>query len=408
MGRDKHAEAAPQVELLARGAESVYSPQELQQRLADSAESGTPLRVKLGLDPTAPDIHLGHTVQLRKLRQFQDLGHKAVLIIGDYTARIGDPSGQEATRPVLSPEEIQNNAKTYFQQVGKILDTSAAKLEVRYNSEWLDKLHFADVLRLAGQMTVARMMERDTFALRLQKEIPIGLHEFLYPLIQGYDSVCIRADVELGGSDQTFNTLCGRDIQRAYGQRPQIVVIMSLLVGLDGVEKMSQSKGNYVGITDEPNDMFGKLMSIPDKLMGNYFALLTDLPADEISRLVDADKTHPREAKATLARGIVGTYHGEAAAEAAAAEFDRVFSRRQVPSEMPEILLPSTRIKMAIVELVVRAGFASSKSEAGRLVKQNAVSVDGEKITGIDTVVSVRAGQILRVGRRRFGRIRFE
>jgi len=408
MGEDEQGDVAPQMELLTSGAESVYSPQELHQRLIDSAGSGTPLRVKVGLDPTAPDIHVGHAVVLRKLRQFQDLGHKAVLILGDYTARIGDPSGQDATRPVLSPEDIQDYAKTYFQQAGKILDTTAARLEVRYNSEWLDKLRFADVLRLAGQMTVARMMERDTFALRLQKEIPIGLHEFLYPLIQAYDSVCVRADVELGGSDQTFNILCGRDIQRAYGQRAQVVVMMPLLVGLDGAEKMSKSKGNYVGITDEPNDMFGKVMSIADKLMGNYFALLTDLPADEISRLVDADKTHPRQAKATLARAIVGTYHGEPAAEAAAAEFDRVFSRRQTPSEMPEILLPSTRMTMGIVELVVRAGFASSNSEAGRLVKQNAVSVDGEKIAEIDAVVSVKAGQILRVGRRKFGRIRFE
>ena len=408
MGEDEQVDVAPQMELLTSGAESVYSPQELHQRLIDSAGSGTPLRVKVGLDPTAPDIHVGHAVVLRKLRQFQDLGHKAVLIIGDYTARIGDPSGQDSTRPVLSPEDIQDYAKTYFQQVGKILDTTAAKLEIRYNSEWLDKLRFADVLRLAGQMTVARMMERDTFALRLQKEIPIGLHEFLYPLIQAYDSVCVRADVELGGSDQTFNNLCGRDIQRAYDQRPQVVVIMPLLAGLDGTEKMSKSKGNYVGIADEPNDMFGKVMSMPDKLMGNYFALLTDLPADEISRLVDADKTHPRQAKATLARSIVVTYHGAEAAEAAAAEFDRVFSRRQIPSEMPEILLPSTGTKMGIVELVVRAGFASSNSEAGRLVKQNAVSVDGEKIAGIDTVVSVKAGQILRVGRRKFGRIRFE
>ena len=408
MGDGKQVDVAPQVELLTSGAESVYSPQELQQRLIDSAGSGTPLRVKLGLDPTAPDIHLGHTVQLHKLRQFQDLGHKAVLIIGDYTARIGDPSGQDSTRPVLSPEDIQDYAKTYFQQVGKILDTSAAKLEVRYNSEWLDKLGFADVLRLAGQMTVARMMERDTFALRFEKEIPIGLHEFLYPLIQGYDSVCVRADVELGGSDQTFNNLCGRDIQRAYGQRPQVVLIMPLLAGLDGTEKMSKSKGNYVGVTDEPNDMFGKIMSMPDKLMGNYFTLLTDVPPDEITGLMDADKMHPRQAKATLARAIVATYHGEPEAEAAAAEFDRVFSRRQTPSEMPEITLPPARTKMGIVELVVKAGFASSNSEAGRLVKQNAVSVDGEKIAGIETVVDLKAGQVLRVGRRKFGKIRFE
>ena len=267
------------MEFLARGAEAIYSADELAGRLRAAAAEGRQLRVKLGMDPTAPDIHLGHTVVLRKMRQFQDLGHKAVLIIGDYTARIGDPTGQNTTRPVLSDEQIEANAKTYFEQAGKILDTSPDKLEIRRNSEWLEKLTFADVLRLAAQMTVARMLERDTFETRYKAGVPIGVHEFLYPLMQGYDSVCIQADVELGGTDQTFNNLVGR---RPPGERrPEAADRASSCPswsGLDGVEKMSKSKGNYIGVTDAPNDMFGKVMCIPDTLMDNYFTLLTDLP----------------------------------------------------------------------------------------------------------------------------------
>jgi len=390
-------------ELLLRGAERVYSAEELAGRLAAADKDARSLRVKLGMDPTAPDIHVGHSVVLRKLRQFQDLGHKAVLIIGDYTARVGDPSGQNATRPMLTGEQIEANARTYFDQAGKILDTSAGKLEIRYNSEWLEKLTFADILRLAAQMTVARMMERDTFELRFKDNVPIGVHEFLYPLMQAYDSVAVAADVELGGTDQTFNTLCGRDIQRAYGQKPQIVMILPILVGLDGVEKMSKSKGNTIGVTDSPNDMFGKVMSIPDALMGNYFTLLTDLPADRIATMTDADKTHPRRAKADLAKAVVATYHGADAAAAAAAEFDRVFSARKAPTDMPAIALPAGEI--GIVDLIVRAGFADSNSAARRLVAQNAVSLDGEKITDPNASVSPTNGQILRVGRRRFGKI---
>ena len=391
------------MELLLRGAERVYSADELAGRLAAAGKDGRALRVKFGMDPTAPDIHVGHAVVLRKLRQFQDLGHKAVLIIGDYTARVGDPSGQNATRPMLTGEQIKANARTYFDQAGKILDTSAGKLEIRYNSEWLEKLTFADILRLAAQMTVARMMERDTFELRFKDNVPIGVHEFLYPLMQAYDSVAIAADVELGGTDQTFNNLCGRDIQRAYGQKPQIVMILPILVGLDGVEKMSKSKGNTIGVTDSPNDMFGKVMSIPDALMVNYFTLLTDLPADRIAAMTDPDTTHPRQAKADLARAVVATYHGADAAEAAAAEFDRVFSAREAPTDMPAIALPAGPV--GIVDLIVRAGFADSNSAARRLVAQNAVSLDGEKITDPNASVSPTNGQILRVGRRRFGKI---
>ena len=392
-----------QVEWLLRGAEEVYSAEELRTRLAESARTGRPLRVKLGLDPTAPDIHLGHTVVLQKMRQFQDLGHKAVLIIGDYTARIGDPSGQNATRPILSGEQIAINARTYMDQAGKVLDTSPGKLEMRSNSEWLSKLTFAETLQLAGRITIARMMERDTFELRYKAGVAIGVHEFMYPLMQAYDSVCIEADVELGGSDQTFNNLCGRDIQRAYGQKPQIVLIMPILVGLDGEIKMSKSKGNYIGVTDEPGDMFGKIMSLPDTLMANYYTLLTDLPADEIAVLVDGAKTHPRDAKAKLAGRIVERFHDAEAAAGAAAEFDRVFKERQAPTDMPEIAVAAGEI--GIIALVTAAGFAKSNGEARRLIKQNAVSLDGEKISDMDAVVTPADGQVLRVGKRRFGKI---
>ena len=392
-----------QMLLLSGGCEGLYTQQELAGRLKAAADDGRQLRVKLGLDPTAPDIHLGHTVVLGKMRQFQDLGHKAVLIIGDYTARIGDPSGVSKTRPILSEADIHANAQTYFDQAGKILDTSSDKLEVRRNSEWLETLTFAELLRLAATKTVAQMLQRDSFKKRLAAEEDVFLHEFLYPIMQGYDSVCIEADVELGGTDQTFNTLVGRDIQKALGQPQQIVLIMPILVGLDGTEKMSKSKGNYVGVTDEPNDMFGKLMSIPDSLMGNYFTLLTDLPPERIDELVDADRTHPRKAKAQLGRIIVEQYHDAAAAEAAETEFDRIFSKRNVPTDMPEIEVSADTIN--IVELVVTAGFAESTSAARRLIRQKAVSIDGEKITDIDTDVPVACGGVLKVGKRRFGRI---
>ncbi len=386
--------------MLLRGTEAVYTADELRRRLEEATK---PLRVKLGLDPTAPDIHLGHTVQLRKMRQFQDLGHKAVLIIGDYTARIGDPSGQNTARPTLSPEQIQTNAKTYFQQAGKILDTSSGKLEIRYNSEWLEKLTMVDVIQLMAKKTVAQMLQRESFKNRLAADQDVFLHEFLYPVVQGYDSVVVKADVELGGTDQTFNCLVGRDIQRAYGLAPQIVLVMPLLVGLDGVEKMSKSKGNYVGVTDQPNDMFGKIMSIPDLLMENYFTLLTDLPAERITELVDGEKTHPRDAKAALGKAIVERYYDPSAADAAAAEFDRVFAAKQTPTEIPEIAVPSGKI--GIVSLVVQAGFAKSNGEARRLINQNAVSIDGDKITDTETVVNPQNEQILRVGKRRFGKI---
>ena len=392
-----------QVSHLSRGCEGLYTPQELEDRLKEASESGRQLRVKLGLDPTAPDIHLGHSIVLGKMRQFQDLGHKAVLIIGDYTARIGDPSGVSKTRPVLAGDQIEANAKTYFQQAGKILDMSQDKLEIRHNSEWLEKLTLADVLSLAGKKTVAQMLQRDSFKKRLAADQDVFLHEFLYPIMQGYDSVVVESDVELGGSDQTFNNLVGRDLQKAHDQPPQVVMIFPLLVGLDGQEKMSKSKGNYIGITDEPNDMFGKVMSIPDRLMGNYFALLTDLPPGQIDTITDPDKTHPREAKGRLGKMIVSRYHGPEAAEAAAAEFDRIFAKHDVPTDIPEIKLKGGRV--GIIELITAAGFAKSASEARRLVKQAAVSIDGRKITDVAAEVELSRGAVLKVGKRRFGRI---
>jgi tyrosyl-tRNA synthetase len=400
-------EIREQMELLLRGAEASYTPEELEQRLTRSQAGGKPLRVKLGMDPTAPDIHVGHSVVLRKLRQFQDLGHVAVLIIGDYTARIGDPSGQNAMRPMLSEEQIKANADTYFQQAGKILDISPGKVEIRCNGEWLAKLSLMELIRLASKKTVAQMLQRESFKTRLAADQDVFLHEFLYPIMQGYDSVAVQADVELGGSDQTFNNLVGRDIQKAYGQPPQVVLIMPILVGLDGVQKMSKSKGNYIGINDAPSDMFGKVMSIPDTLMGNYFTLLTDLPKDKIAELTDASRTHPRQAKATLGRMIVEQYHGAAAGQAASDEFDRVFAEKQLPTEMPEIALPAGSV--GVVDLIVKhAGFADSNAEAKRLIVQNAVSLDGEKINKIDAVVEVKDGAVLRVGKRRFGRVRIQ
>jgi len=393
-----------QLQLLLRGCDSVYTPDELSARLSASNESKRPMRVKLGLDPTAPDIHLGHTVVLRKMRQFQDMGHKAVLIIGDYTARIGDPSGANKTRPILTPEQIDANAKTYFDQAGKILDTSEDKLEIRHNSEWLEKLSFAELLQLAARKTVAQMIQRDSFKNRLDAGQDVFLHEMLYPIMQGYDSVCIESDVELGGTDQTFNNLVGRDLQKASGQKPQIVMVMPILIGLDGTEKMSKSKGNYIGVTDEPADMFGKVMSIPDTLMENYFTLLTDLPVDRIAICTDPSKTHPRAAKSDLGKMIVAQYHGPDAAESAAREFDRVFQKHDIPAEMPEITVGAGAI--GIVDLICLAEFAESRSQAKRLVKQGAVSIDAQNIGSIDAEIEPAGGQVLKVGKRRFGRLK--
>jgi tyrosyl-tRNA synthetase len=392
-----------QVKLLKRGTAEIFTEAELAEKLTSAAKNKRQLRIKLGLDPTSPDIHLGHTVVLRKMRQFQDLGHKAVLIIGDYTARIGDPSGQNTTRPMLSPEQIEKNAKTYFEQAGKILDTSSDKLEIRYNSEWLEGLNLADLIKLASNMTIARMLERDTFETRYKAGDAIGVHEFLYPLMQGYDSVVIKSDVELGGTDQTFNNLVGRDLQRTYGQQAQVVITVPILVGLDGKEKMSKSKGNYIGVTDNPNDMFGKVMSISDAMMENYFTLLTDLPVEKITELTNSKKTHPKEAKILLAKTIVSQFYGEDAAQSAAEQFERVFAQKQLPDEIPEFKLPAE--PTSVKQLLLTCKLVETGGEAKRMCAQSAVTIDGRKISDSNAQITPKTGMTIQVGKRKFARI---
>jgi tyrosyl-tRNA synthetase len=397
---------AEQIKLLKRGTVEIFTEDELAKKLTNAAKKGNRLRIKLGLDPTSADIHLGHTVVLRKMRQFQDLGHKAVLIIGDYTARIGDPSGQDTTRPMLSPQQIEKNAKTYFQQAGKILDTSKDNLEVRYNGEWFEKLTLIELIQLAAKKTVAQMLQRDSFKARLKADEDVYTHEFLYPLMQGYDSVVVKSDVELGGTDQTFNNLVGRDIQRAYGQEPQIVITMPILIGLDGKEKMSKSKGNYIGVTDEQNDMFGKVMSISDQMMENYFTLLTNLSAERITELVNPDKTHPKEAKVLLAKTILIQFYDEKTAEAAATEFDKVFAQGQLPDCLPEIKMSAEPIMAS--KLLVTCKLVPSGSEAKRMIKQGAVEIDKNKIDDPNTLITPADGMIIQVGKRKFARLRIK
>ena len=382
--------ADEQLNLLTQGCENVVSPDELKKKL----EQNRPLRVKLGCDPTAPDLHLGHSVVLRKLRQFQDLGHKAVLIIGDYTALVGDPTGQNKTRPMLSEADIERNAKTYFEQAGKILDTAPDKLEIRRNSEWLSKMGFADVLRLASQMSVARMLERDTFEKRYKADVMIGIHEFLYPLMQGHDSVMIRADVELGGTDQLFNNLVGRDLQRDAGQEPQVVMILSILEGLDGVEKMSKSKGNYIGISDSAKDMFGKTMSVGDDLMWKWYALLLGKTPREVA---DLKKGHPMEAKKALAHALVAQYHDVAAADHARNDFEKQFSKKQL-KEIARVL-PVPPGEIGIIELIEKAHKFNSRGEIRRLIQGGGVSVDGQKLSDDKAKLAIRDGMILKVGK---------
>jgi len=395
---------AEQIQLLKRGTVEIFTEAELAEKLTEATKTARQLLIKLGLDPTSADIHLGHTVVLRKMRQFQNLGHKAILIIGDYTARIGDPSGQNTTRPMLSPEQIGENAKTYLEQAGKILDTSENKLEVRYNSEWLADFRLSDTIKLTSSMTVARMLERDTFELRHKKGEPIGIHEFLYPLMQGYDSVMVKSDVELGGTDQTFNNLVGRDLQRLNGQEPQVVITMPILIGLDGKEKMSKSKDNYIGVTDQAGDMFGKIMSISDEMMENYFTLLTDLPAEKIAELVNPDKIHPKEAKVLLGKTIVAQFYNEATAQLAAAQFDKVFAQGQLPDDMPEIEIATDPIMAS--KLLLFCKLVSSGSEAKRMIKQSAVSIDGSKIDDPNAEITPRNGMVIQVGKRRFAKIK--
>jgi len=396
-----------QLEMIARGTFDIVPLAELKAKLLRSAKDGKPLQIKLGLDPTAPDIHLGFAVVLRKLRQFQNLGHEVVIIIGDYTALIGDPSGRSTTRPMLTSEEIAANGETYVAQLAKVLD--AKKTIVRFNSEWLGKLSFADLVSLASKMTVAQVMQREDFANRFSQGLPISLHELLYPLAQAYDSVAIHADVEMGGQDQTFNNLAGRALQKELGQEPQVVLLMPLLVGLDGVKKMSKSLGNYVGISETPIVMFGKLMSISDELMPTYFELCTDVPMPEVCSLTDPMITHPREAKKRLAREIITLYYDASAAQAADDEFERVHKDHQAPDDIPEIAVPVEICDAAgyarVTALLVAAGLAPSSGEAKRLVQQGGVSLNGAKLSDPAGTVLVESGQIVKVGKNRFARL---
>jgi len=396
-----------QMEMIARGTFDIVPRGELKAKLEKSAKEGRPLQIKLGLDPTAPDIHLGFAVVLRKLRLFQDLGHIVVIIIGDYTALIGDPSGRSTTRPMLSSEEIAANGKTYVEQLAKVLDRE--KTVVRFNSEWLGKLSFAELVGLASKMTVAQVMQREDFKHRFDGGQPIGLHELLYPLAQAYDSVAIGADVEMGGQDQTLNNLAGRALQKEIGQEPQVVLLMPLLVGLDGVKKMSKSLGNYVGISEPPAEMFGKLMSVGDGLMPTYYELCTDVPMDEVAVLTDSNQTHPREAKKRLAREIITLYHGADAAQAADDEFERVHKQHEVPDDMPEVAVPDDICDAAgharVTALLVAARLAPSSGEAKRLIAQGGVSIDGEKVADPAGTVLIQSGQVVKVGKNRFARL---
>ncbi|MGM0602382.1 MAG: tyrosine--tRNA ligase [Bacillota bacterium] len=398
-----------QVEILKRGVSDLISEEELKEKLIEAEKEGRPLKVKLGLDPTAPDIHLGHTVVLRKLKQFQDLGHEVYLIIGDFTGMIGDPSGKSETRKQLTREEVIENARTYKEQFSKVLDRDKTKLV--FNGDWLGELDFADVLELSSKYTVARMLERDDFSKRYQEEKPIGIHEFFYPLMQGYDSVAINADVELGGTDQRFNLLVGRNLQKEYGQKPQVVVMMPLLEGLDGVNKMSKSLGNYIGVYDKPSDMYGKVMSIPDDLILRYFELLTDVSPEkltEIKEKLDQDDFNPMGLKKELAYIIVKEYHDKNSADAAADEFENVFSKGNLPEDIPVIKIDSSDLEdgeLWIVKLVAATGLVDSNSEARRMIKQGAVTIDDQKYEKINLDIEVKDGMIIQIGKRRFAQI---
>ena len=396
------------IDLISRGAVDIIDMEELEQKLRKSIDENRPLRVKAGFDPTAPDLHLGHTVLIQKMKHFQQLGHQVIFLIGDFTGLIGDPTGKSETRPPLTPEQVQENAATYKEQIFKILDPE--KTEIAFNSVWMNQMKSIDMIRLCAKHTVARMLERDDFKKRFQAQKPIGIHEFLYPLIQGYDSVALEADVELGGTDQTFNLLVGRHMQKEYGQKPQTVITMPLLEGLDGVNKMSKSLGNYVGITDDPGSMFGKLMSVSDDLMFRYYELLSGMDMDEIAGLkrdMEQGSLHPREVKVRLAMELVARFHGDEAAKKARDGFDAQFRRGEIPEDIPEFVLPGDMDRNAVFlpRVLKEAGLVKSASEARRLIKQGAVSIDGQKVSG-DEVAVGEEGAVIKVGKRRFVRLK--
>ena len=396
--------AAEQFRLISHGVADLLPEDEFKKKLEKSVATNTPLIVKLGLDPTAPDIHLGHTVVLRKLKLFQDFGHKVIILIGDFTARIGDPTGKSVTRPPLTEEQVITNAKTYQEQIFKVLDPE--KTEVRFNSEWLSKLDFADVLKLASKYTVARMLERDDFHKRYTEGRPISIHEFMYPLMQGYDSIALKADVEFGGTDQTFNLLMGRHLQGEEGMSEQTIITMPILEGLDGVQKMSKSLGNYIGISEAPSEMYGKAMSIPDELMMRYFMLVTDMSIEEqeqLSKDLESGAAHPRDVKMKLAHTIVRLYHGEEAANFGQDEFVRVFQKHAMPTDIPEYKMDITEEPVFVPQLLSDAGLTASNGEARRSIKAGAFKIDGEKCN--EEHIVLKDGMVLQVGKRKFIKI---
>lgn len=395
-----------QMDVARRGAVEIIPEDDLVRKIENSIHTGTPLKVKLGCDPSKPDLHLGHSVVLRKLRQFQDLGHQAILIVGDFTGMIGDPSGRSKTRPPLTLEETRKNGQSYFEQATKILSTK--KIQMFYNSEWLGKMNFADVITLGSRYTVARMLERDDFERRYHGGEPISVHELLYPLAQAMDSVAIGSDVELGGTDQKFNLLVGRDIQREYGLEPQVALTMPILAGTDGVEKMSKSLDNYIGISDPPRQIFGKTLSIPDTLIHDYFVLLTNLPREELDRIrkeLNDPAVNPRDLKRRLARELVALYHTRDAARAAEEEFDRIFVRKDVPDEIPEVTLSVANGSISIISLLTETKMVASKNEARRMIDQGGVSVNGERINDQNAIISLENSLIVKVGKRKFVKV---
>lgn len=390
-----------QIAFIKKGAVDLIREEDLRKKLEHSAKTGKPLRIKLGADPTAPDIHVGHTVVIRKLKAFQELGHTAIFLIGSFTGMIGDPSGKNSTRPPLSREEIDANAETYKTQIYKLLDPD--KTEIRYNSEWMDKFNAADFVRLCSRITVKQILERDDFEKRLREEKPISLHELLYPLVQGYDSVALEADVELGGTDQKFNLMVGRNLQREYSQEPQVILTTPLLEGLDGVNKMSKSLNNYIGIDENPNEMFGKVMSISDDLMWRYYELATDLTPSEIEKMKSLDE-NPRNLKVNLAKSIIKDFHSQSAANEAEENFVRQFVKKDVPDEIEEKSIASGSYKL--VDLLVQTELVASKGEAKRLIEQGGVKLNGEKASNTGAEIEVKGEILLQVGKRKFLKVK--
>lgn len=395
------------MDIIRRGVAEITPEEALVRKIEKSLAADKPLNVKLGCDPSRPDLHLGHSVVLRKLRQFQDIGHQAILIVGDFTGMIGDPSGRSKTRPPLTIEETRKNGQSYFEQATKILSTK--KIQMLYNSEWLGKMSFADVIGLSSKYTVARMLERDEFEKRYRAGEPISIHELLYPLAQAMDSVAIQSDVELGGTDQKFNLLVGRDIQREYGLEPQVAVTLPILPGTDGVEKMSKSLDNYIGINESPKEIFGKTLSIPDSIIYDYFVLTTDVPPSglrEIRKALDNPQTNPRDLKRRLARELVALYHSPEAATAAQEEFDRIFVKKDLPDDIPEAFVSTENGSIGIVKLLTETKLAASNNEARRIIDQGGVSINGAKITDEKAIVEVHGGVIVKVGKRKFLKVR--